>query len=203
MCCIFLFFPSGFSFTGTDDSQDSRGREGTIFLFHSTTSTHLRTLRHLFATLHVKWLSRIFNRNACVYQTAAQWDLPPYRIAIWLIDWWCNVCLSTWWIDSRFLLQRFWYGKLVNLNSHWLSTPKSSLYFSKYMSTITKKKLCIVLFDCCFWTKKQCCFPYDYFLSAVIYKIILPNIIVIEPQSLVCLYVLFWNITSLIPTSQM
>ena len=26
-----FFFLSGFSFTGTDDSQDSRGREGTIF----------------------------------------------------------------------------------------------------------------------------------------------------------------------------
>ena len=27
----YYFFLSGFSFTGTDDSQDSRGREGTIF----------------------------------------------------------------------------------------------------------------------------------------------------------------------------
>ena len=67
-----------------------------------------RTLRHLFATLHVRWLSRIFNRNACAYQTATWWDLPPYQINIWLIDWWCNVCLFTWWIDSRILLQRFW-----------------------------------------------------------------------------------------------
>ena len=63
------------------------------FLFQSTTSTHPRTLRHLFATLHVRRLSRIFNRNACVYQTAIRWDLPPYRITIWVIDWWCNVCL--------------------------------------------------------------------------------------------------------------
>ena len=63
-----------------------------------------RTFRHLFATLHVRWLSRIFNCNACVYQTATQWDLSPYRITICLIDWWCNVCLLTWWIDSRFLL---------------------------------------------------------------------------------------------------
>ena len=29
--CIEFFFLSGFSFTDTDDSQDSRGREGTIF----------------------------------------------------------------------------------------------------------------------------------------------------------------------------
>ena len=34
-----FFFLSGFSFTDTDNSQDSRGREGTI-LFHSTTSTN-------------------------------------------------------------------------------------------------------------------------------------------------------------------
>ena len=66
---------------------------GDNLLFHSTTSTCSRTLRHLFATLHVRWLSRIFNRNACVYQTATRWDLPPYRITIWAIDWWCNVCL--------------------------------------------------------------------------------------------------------------
>ena len=28
----------------------------------------------------------IFNRNACNYQTATRWDLPLYRITIWLID---------------------------------------------------------------------------------------------------------------------
>ena len=48
-----IFFLSGFSFTDTDKSQDSRGMKGTI-LFHSTTSTHSRTFRHLFATLHVR-----------------------------------------------------------------------------------------------------------------------------------------------------
>ena len=108
-----FFFLSGFPFTDTDDSQDSKGREGTfwdLFLFDSTTSTRSRALRHLLATLHVTWLSHIFNRNACVYQTATRWDLPPYRITIWLIDWWCNVCLFTWWIDSMFLLQRFDIG---------------------------------------------------------------------------------------------
>ena len=57
-------------------------------------------LRHLFATLHVRWLSRTFNCNACVYQTATRWDLAPYRITIWVIDWQCNV----WWIDTKLLL---------------------------------------------------------------------------------------------------
>ena len=28
---LFVFFLSGFSFTDTDDSQDSRGRQGTFF----------------------------------------------------------------------------------------------------------------------------------------------------------------------------
>ena len=45
---------------------------GDHLLFHSTISTRSRTLRHLFATLHVRWLSRIFNRNVCVYQTATR-----------------------------------------------------------------------------------------------------------------------------------
>ena len=79
---FFFFFLSGFSFTDTDNSQDSRGRQGTI-LFHSTTSTRSRTFRHLFATLHVRWLSHIFNRNACIYQTATE----IYHLIELLFDW--------------------------------------------------------------------------------------------------------------------
>ena len=84
---IRVFFHGHWRFTG----QQGKGEDH--LLFHSTTSTRSRTLRYLFATLHVRWLSRTFNRNACVYQTATRWDLPPNRITIWLIDWWCNVCL--------------------------------------------------------------------------------------------------------------
>ena len=90
---ILLFFPSGFSVTDTDDSQDSR------------ITTCSRTFRYLFATLHLKWLSGIFNRNSF-----NRWDLPPYWITIWLIDCWCNVCLFTQWFDSRFLLHQFDMG---------------------------------------------------------------------------------------------
>ena len=50
----FFFSLSGLSFPDTDNSQDSRGREGTLFLFHSTTSTHSQTFGHLCATLHVR-----------------------------------------------------------------------------------------------------------------------------------------------------
>ena len=83
--CTFVFFLWEFSFTDTDDSQDSRGREGTNFC-----STRSRTFRQLFATLHVRWLSHIFNRNACIYQTATRWNfttLSNYHF----IDWWCEV----------------------------------------------------------------------------------------------------------------
>ena len=94
-------FQSGFSFTDTDNSQDSREREGTI-LFHSTTSTRSRTFRHLFATLHMGWLSHIFNRNACIYQTAySMWFTTSSNY--YFIDWWCDVdfCLFAFacWID--------------------------------------------------------------------------------------------------------
>ena len=63
-----------------------QGKGGDLFLFHSTTSTCSWTFRHLCANLHVRWLSHIFNCNTCIYQTATRWDLPPYRITIWLID---------------------------------------------------------------------------------------------------------------------
>ena len=48
-------FLSGFSFTDIDNSPDSRGRERTVFLSLSTTSTFSQTFRHLFATLHLRW----------------------------------------------------------------------------------------------------------------------------------------------------
>ena len=133
-----LFFLSGFSFTDTDDSLDSKGRAGNHLLFQSTsTSTRSRTLKHLFATLHLRWLLRIFNRNACVYQTATRQDLPHYRITIWVIDWWCNVCLFTWWIDSRFLLQRFdmrnrWIWTWINYHSCFTSEPTNLVSYQQF-----------------------------------------------------------------------
>ena len=50
-----FFFYQGFlhrnwRFTG------QQGKGGEHLLFHSTTSTRSQTLRHLFATLHVRWL---------------------------------------------------------------------------------------------------------------------------------------------------
>ena len=63
-----------------------------------------------FATLHVRWLSHISNRTACIYQTATRWDLPPYRITIWLIDWWCDVDFVCLRVD---LIQGFYYSYLT------------------------------------------------------------------------------------------
>ena len=89
---VHFFFLSGFSFTDTDDSQDSKERVWTIF--HS-----------------------FINRTACIYQTATRWDIPPYWIAICLIDdlisfsfFW----LLTWWFDSSFFVTAIWDGKPVD-----------------------------------------------------------------------------------------
>ena len=121
-----FFFLSGFSFTETDNSQDSRGREGTILL-HSSTSTRSPTFRHLFATFHFRWLSHILNRNARIYQTATRWDLPPYRITTWLID---DVILIFVCLHVELILgfvTAIWHEKLMDSNSHRLS----SLYYKR------------------------------------------------------------------------
>ena len=66
-------------------SQDSRGREGTIFY-----STLPLPPAHEHSDIYLQlcmWDDyHIFNRTACIYQAATRWDLPPYRITIWLID---------------------------------------------------------------------------------------------------------------------
>ena len=101
-------------------------KRGDHHLFHSTTFTRSRTFRHLLATLHVRWLSYIFNRNACIYQTAARWDLPPYRITIWLVDdaMLIFVCLF---VDLILGFLTIWHDKPVDSNSHRLS----SLYYKQ------------------------------------------------------------------------
>ena len=111
--CIKVFFHRHWQVAG----QMGKGREH--LLFHPTTSTCSRTLRHLFATLYMRWLSCIFNCNTCVYQTATHWDLPPYQITIWLIDDAMLVCL----LDELilgFFVTAIWHGKLVDLISHQL-----------------------------------------------------------------------------------
>ena len=79
-----FYYPSFLSQTLTihRTARERRRR----FLSHSATFIRSRTFRHLFTTLHVRWLSRIFNRIACVSLTATRWNLPPSRNTTWLID---------------------------------------------------------------------------------------------------------------------
>ena len=74
-----------------------KGKGGDHLLFYSTTSARSRTFTHLFATLHVRWLSGIFNRNACIHQTATRSDLPPCWITNRLIGLWCLLVYSMIW----------------------------------------------------------------------------------------------------------
>ena len=96
-------------------------------LFQSATSTRSRTLRHLFTTLNVRWLSHIFNRNACIYQIATRWGLPSYWITIWLID---DVILIFVYLHVELILgfvTSIWHEKPVDSNSH----RRSSLYYKR------------------------------------------------------------------------
>ena len=92
-----------------------QGKGGGHVLFLSITFTCLRTFKHLFATLHVRWLQHIFNETACNYHAATQWDLPPSWNTFSLIDD-AKFLFFTWWYDSRFLLEQF------DLGNQWIWT---------------------------------------------------------------------------------
>ena len=112
-----LFFLSGFSFTDTDDSQNSRRREGPSFisLYHFHSFTNIQTFICNFAC---EMTITYFNRTACIYQTATRWDLPPYRITIWFIDdvTLAFICLRDDY-DSSFFVTAISDWKPVDLNS--------------------------------------------------------------------------------------
>ena len=58
---LYIFFLSGFSFTNTEDLQDSRG----LSSFLSTTSTCSVTFENLLVVLHLRLLPHIFKHSAC------------------------------------------------------------------------------------------------------------------------------------------
>ena len=128
-CLQFIFNPSIFFFFSIRvffhihwRLKGQQGKGGDHLLFHSTTSTRSWTFRHLLATLHVRWVSHIFNHIARIYQTATRWDLPPYQITISLIDdVTLSFCLITWWFDSSFFVTAVWDRKPVDSHSHRLS----------------------------------------------------------------------------------
>ena len=117
-----FFFLSEFSFKDTDDSQDSRGREGPIFY-----STLPLSPAHQHSDIYLQLCNwddyHIFLIATLVFTRLLLDDiLPPYRITIWLIDD-GKFCFSlfTWWFDTKFLLQQSWYRKQMDSNSHRLS----------------------------------------------------------------------------------
>ena len=102
MFCFCFFFYQGFlSRTLTTHKRVGEGADH--LLFHSTTSTRSQTFRYLFATLHVRWLSHIFIRIACIYQ-AATWSYFTTLSNYYLIYSWCDVDfrLFSCWFDIRF-----------------------------------------------------------------------------------------------------
>ena len=73
--CFFFFFYQGFLIQG-HWKPGQQGKGGDIYLQPCMWDDY-----------------HIFNGINCIYQTATQWDLPPYRITI-LINWWCGIkCL--------------------------------------------------------------------------------------------------------------
>ena len=95
ICFHYFFFYQGFlSQTLTIHRTAGEGRGPSFIpLYHFHPLTNIETLICNFAC---EMNIIILNRNACVYQAATLWDLPTYGITIWLIEWWCNVCLFTW-----------------------------------------------------------------------------------------------------------
>ena len=130
------FFYQGFlSRTLTTHRKTGEGRESSfvIPLYHLHPLMNIQTF---FATLRVTWLSHIFNRTACIYQTATR-------------------CLFTWWFDPRLLLQHLDRGnrwtrtridyhtciipsRLTKCASHSVSTVK---YFIPYLSVLDQRRI--------------------------------------------------------------
>ena len=119
------FFLSGFSFTDTNDSHDSRGREETFFY-----SALPLPSAHKYSDIYLqlcKWDDyHVFLITALVFTRLL---LDIYRLEIyrliqlpfdWLIE---DACLLVfiWWFDSRFFATAIWQRKPADLNLHWLS----------------------------------------------------------------------------------
>ena len=127
MLSIFFFYQDFLSRTLTTHRTVGEGRSPSYFALqlppaHEHSGIYLQWLN-----IHVRWLSHIFNRSACTYQTATRWDLPPYRIFIWLID---DVILILVCLYVELILgfvTAIWHEKPVDSNSHRLS----SLYYKR------------------------------------------------------------------------
>ena len=118
-----IFFWSPLSFTDTDDSEDSRGREGT-FVYSALPLPPA----HEHSDIHLKlciWDDCLAFLIAILVFTRLLLD-KIYHLTELPFDWWCNVCLFTW-FDSRFFVTAIWQGKPVDLKSH----RRSPLYYKR------------------------------------------------------------------------
>ena len=142
---LLFFFLSGFSFTDTDDSQDNRGRDRTIFQFTLPLPPAHEHSGIYFATLHVRSLWQISNRTACIYQAATRWDLPLYQITVWLIDDALLIFVSLL-VDS---IQSFCYSHLA-LETGWLK-PSLTIILVLQANRLTNCANHPIMFlSCCF-----------------------------------------------------
>ena len=129
----FFFVLSGFSFTGTYDSQDSRGREVTIFYStlpippaHEHWDIYLQLC--MWDDYHVFLIATLAFTRLLLDENSHLIELP------------CNVCLSTWWIYSRFLLQRFdmgnkWIRTRIDYHSCITREPTNQVCYSSQNMT--------------------------------------------------------------------
>ena len=114
-----FFFLSGFSFTDTDDSQDSRGREGTIFYStlplppaHEHSDIYLQLC--MWDDYHIFLIASLVFTRLLLDEIYHLIELP-----FWLIDdVTLSVCLFTWLFDSSFFVIAIWVGKPVDSNLH-------------------------------------------------------------------------------------
>ena len=99
-----------------------------IPLYHFHPLTNIQTFICSFACEMTITYS---NRTACIYQTATRWDLPPYRITIWLID---DVILI-----FVYLLVELILGFVTAI---WHESDKSAKYekLGKYWSYCTRNR---------------------------------------------------------------
>ena len=110
-------------FTGTGNSQDSRGKEGIIF--YSTLpipSAQEHSDNYLQLCM---WTFRPLFATSLVFTT--RWDLPLCQVTVWLTDdvcWFSFVCLLILILDFATAV---WHEKPVDSDSHQLS----SLYYKQ------------------------------------------------------------------------
>ena len=120
---FFFFYQSFLSRTLTAHRTAEEGRGPSFPLYHFHPLTNIQTFMCNFA----REMTIIFNRNACIYQAATLWHLPPYRITIWLID---DIILIFVCLHVELTLgfvTAIWHEKPVDSSSHRLS----SLYYKR------------------------------------------------------------------------